>query len=156
MQPYYCSKDWGAKTAITICKHLIVFAANRNWLDDIGRYVMSDPNSLFGVPTSDTAHEYLSSREFTSLHCILLRIDRRETLEQFLESRSGNMNTLIDHPDRHCRTPLAWAVEVGWSSAVQAFLEHGADLHGAVLSVQGESTLLHMALTGPPSQRPEC
>ncbi|OJD26159.1 hypothetical protein ACJ73_02469 [Blastomyces percursus] len=108
---------------------------------------------LFGMGLSEVANEYLKSRGFTPLHEVLLRI-AAETLEDFLErsSQAGNLAALIDYPDNHYRTPLTWAVEFGWAHAVRTLLKYGADPRGAICSLRGESTLLHLVLAGPRSQ----
>lgn len=96
---------------------------------------------------------YLNSRGFTELHQVLLGINRKESLEVYLQSLDRlTLVHLINWPDARSRMPLMWAVEFGWSDASQTLLDYGIDPHLPISLPKGESTLLLVAAAGPRSQ----
>jgi hypothetical protein len=110
--------------------------------------------SLFNRGLSEVGSEYLSTRGFTPLHEVLLGINNTISLEEFLSTAAqfGDQNGWIDAKDSHHRTPLTWAAEFGWSRAVGSLLRYGADPNQRTSSARGHSTVLHLAIAGPPSQ----
>lgn len=101
----------------------------------------------------ETGTAYLNSRGFTDLHAVLLGINRKVSLKDYLRSLDRpTLGHLINHPDTRGRTPLMWTVEFGWSDATQILLDYGADPHLPLKLLKGESTLLHVAVAGPSSQ----
>lgn len=58
--------------------------------------------------------------------------------------------TQIDMPDTLGRTPLAWAVEYGLSTAVEVLLQFGADVNQLRSTKDGGySPLIHLVIAGP-------
>lgn len=109
--------------------------------------------SLFGMTLTEAGTTYLNSRGFTELHQVLLGINRKASLEVYLQSLDRlTLLRLINRPDARNRTPLMWTVEFGWSDATQTLLDYGADPHLPINLPKGESTLLHVAVAGPSSQ----
>ena len=94
-----------------------------NGFDVIGQIA-----SLFNKDQQELWDCYVSSRGFTALHKILLRVDNHQTLDEFLTQlwQDGTISHMINTPDKHYRTALTWAVEFGWSDAVETLLKYGA------------------------------
>ncbi|PKX96925.1 ankyrin repeat domain-containing protein, partial [Aspergillus novofumigatus IBT 16806] len=93
--------------------------------------------------------DFVESREFTTLHKVLLGLQRRfRTLEDYLGSfgQAKLLPAIIDAPDSCGRTALAWAVEYGWAGAVESLLRYGANPHQLRQSLQGKSPLLHLII----------
>lgn len=115
------------------------------WCEDIG--------VLFDLTLSESGTQYLNTRGFTELHQVLLRINQKVSLDDYLRPlKRDDLDTLINCADNRGRTPLMWSVEFGWSSATQILLGYGADPHRATNTKRGSSTLLHLAVAGPRSQ----
>jgi hypothetical protein len=110
--------------------------------------------AFFGMTQSEVSSEYLTRRRFTSLHEVLLGIDQGQTLEKLLisSSRAGTLESMVNIEDACYRSPLAWAVEFGWADAAWCLVRYGADPCRQTLSIRGNSTLLHLGLSGPHSQ----
>lgn len=110
---------------------------------------------LFQRTSYDLLAEYADDREFSVLHEVLLGIDcNKGSLEEYLASFGQIMlpPEIIDAPDSCGRTALAWAVEYGWSDAVNILLKYGSDPHQLRPSMHGKSPLLHLVIAGPASQ----
>jgi len=91
------------------------------------------------------------SASFTKYFLVLR--SEHSTLEAFLYHlvKVGRLLELIDKADSSGRTPVAWAVEFGWSEAVTTLLSYGANPHRFRQSVKGCLPLLHLAMAGPGS-----
>lgn len=162
-----------------MCVELISNGANTNWVDDIGNSPVEtmldsalvftamsggswrefgrhcgEIGPLFGMSLAETGNDYLRSRGFSEIHQVLLRIDHRKSLEDFLRSSDRRLlKNTINLPDNRGRTPLMWAVEFGWPDATQTLLKYGANLNLQVnLQSGATTTLLHVAVAGPVSQ----
>lgn len=110
---------------------------------------------LFSKCSTDLLEDYVETREFETLHEVLLGIDRsRGTLKDYLATfeNSSLLAETIDTPDSCGRTALAWAVEYGWSDAVRVLLQYGANPHQLRPSTRGKSPLLHLVIAGPASE----
>jgi ankyrin repeat protein len=77
----------------------------------------------------DVHEEHKTTRGFTKLHEVLLKIDSRyNSIADYLTSLNpGELATVIDMPDALGRTPLAWAVEYGLTASIDPLLKFGAD-----------------------------
>jgi ankyrin repeat protein len=98
--------------------------------------------------------EHQSSRGFTKLHRILLRIDSEyNSIADYLTSlKTEELMSMIDIPDSLGRTPLAWAVEYGLTASVELLLTFGADPNQLRFTKDdGFSPLIHLAIAGPRS-----
>ncbi len=96
--------------------------------------------------------EHKSSRGFTQLHKVLLKIDLSYgSMADYLSSLSPEeLITVIDMPDALGRTPLAWGVEYGLSTAVELLLRFGAYPNQLRPTKDGGySPLIHLAIAGP-------
>lgn len=112
-----------------------------------------DIGVLFDLTLSESGTQYLNTRGFTELHQVLLRINQKVSLDDYLRSlKRDDLDILINRTDTRGRTPLMWAVGFGWSGATQILLDYGADPHRATTTKRGSSTLLHLAVAGPRSQ----
>ncbi|KAJ5742496.1 uncharacterized protein N7511_011515 [Penicillium nucicola] len=108
---------------------------------------------LFNMTIGESGTQYLNTRRFTELHQVLLPINQKVFLQDYLRSlKRDDLGTLKNCTDTRGRTPLMWAVEFGWSAATQILLDYGADPHQATATKRGSSTLLHLAIAGPRSQ----
>lgn len=59
---------------------------------------------------------------------------------------------IIDIPDGHGRTPLAWAVEYGLTASTVSLLSYGSDPNQLRMTKDGGfSPLIHVAIAGPQS-----
>jgi ankyrin repeat protein len=103
----------------------------------------------------DQAHEeHKSSRGFTKLHEVLLKIDTRyNSMADYLISlKPEEIATVIDMPDALGRTPLAWAVEYGLTFPIELLLRFGANPNQLRFTKDGGfSPLIHLAIAGPRS-----
>ena len=96
--------------------------------------------------------KHKSSRGFTQLYKVLLNIDSSyDSMTDYLSFVAPEMLIhLIDTPDALGRTPLAWAVEYGLSTAVELLLRYEA-YPNQLRSTKddGYSPLIHLAIAGP-------
>ena len=178
---YYCWRSRGSTTAIDATRNLIDMGAHAEWEDEIGNTaletmvdavlttsakktstasglqtaVMQEIALLFGKTSEELMEDYTEDRTFSPLHEVLLGLDTSKgSLDEYL-STFGLQRIdadIIDIQDACGRTPLAWAVEYGWVSAVKTLLKYGADPHQLRPSVHGRSPLLHLVIAGPASQ----
>lgn len=98
--------------------------------------------------------EYESSRGFTKLHEVLLKIDSRyKSIGHYLISLKPEESTaIINMPDALCRTPLAWAVEYGLTASTELLLKFGANPNQFRFNKDEDfSPLVHLAIAGPRS-----
>ncbi|KAH8747948.1 ankyrin repeat-containing domain protein, partial [Diaporthe sp. PMI_573] len=176
---YYCWRNRGIEASFATFRALVHAGADIGWIDDVQRHVPSLPvdtmidlilvesamrgqysepflselSVLFGMPCNDMWTTYISSRGFTDLHNVLLRIDTQKPLEVYLtEQVAKNQDpAILDARDLTGRTALDWAVEHGWLCAARALVLHGADVNQR--RERGLS-MLHLALAGPMSEDP--
>jgi hypothetical protein len=136
---------------------LVTSAEKYGWLRPAEMSDFEHVSQLFGRSTVDLLNDFVESREFTTLHKVLLGLQRRfRTLEEYLVSfgQAKLPAAIIDAPDSCGRTALAWAVEYGWAGAVTSLLRYGANPHQLRQSLRGKSPLLHLVIAGPASQSP--
>ena len=174
---YYCWRASGPCIAMNMCKALLDMGVNADQEDEIGNTpcdtlidqilvasAMQSAGScgfendqirdiavLFKLSSFDLIDEYRKSRQFTPVHNALLCIDEaRIPLDELL---TKHPEYDVDMPDAIGRTPLAWAAEHGWPSAVDVLLRHGANATQTRPCKQGPSPLLHLVIAAPPSPR---
>lgn len=112
-----------------------------------------DIGALFNMTLTESGAQYLNTRGFSELHQVLLGIDRKVLLGDYLRSlEREELNNLINCTDSRGRTPLTWTVEFGWPEATRILLEYGADPHRITTTQRGRITLLHLAVAGPNAQ----
>lgn len=113
---------------------------------------------LFEEPTVNLIEDFVGDRELSTLHQVLLGIDREHgTLEEYLGGlgQCPLPSNIIDTPDACGRTALAWAVEYMWHDAARTLLKYGADARQSRPSFRGSMPLLHLIMAGPVSERGE-
>jgi ankyrin repeat protein len=98
--------------------------------------------------------EHNSSRGFTKLHELLLKVNSNDSsMAVYLSSLTAEeLIDVIDMPDARGRTPLAWAVEYGLTTSTELLLRFGANPNQLRLTTDGGfSPLIHLAIAGPQS-----
>lgn len=118
---------------------------------------VQDAAQVFGKCSVDVVDQYIENRNLTPLHKIILGLDdSSENLEEYLSSfaEATPPSEIIDTADSCGRTPLALAVEYGWPAAVKTLLRYGADPCQVRPCVHGGMPLLHLAIAGPGSEKP--
>lgn len=115
---------------------------------------LHDAALVFGSHTSELFEEYRNERDFSTVHEVLLGLRKgKGSLNQFLSSLAASeLVNMIDKPDARGRTPLIWAVEFGWVSAVKTLLRFGANSSQHRQSRNGNQPLLHLIIARPPSE----
>ncbi len=130
---------------------LVSSAMGNSDLEDFSS-AFTDVAVLFGWNSDELLEEYEKNREFTAVHKVLLGIDDSHgSLRDFLAGLAAaeTLSGLIDCADSRHRSPLAWAVEFGWTDATETLIEFGANVHQLIPSKYGPSPLLHLAIAGP-------
>lgn len=110
--------------------------------------LLNEVGRLFGRPSDEIWTTYRLSRGFTELHNVLLKIGIQTSLEAYLTETVVNNRdyALLQARDLTGRTALDWAVEHGWTAAVNTLIFYGADVNQR----RGRSlSMLHLALAGP-------
>ena len=95
--------------------------------------------------------EHKSSRGSTQLHKVLLKIDLNygSMADYFSSLSPKELITVIDMPDAMGRTPLAWGVEYGLSTAFELLLQFGAYPNQLRQTKDGGySLLIYLAIAG--------
>ncbi|KAG8157693.1 hypothetical protein KVR01_012355 [Diaporthe batatas] len=171
---YYCWRNRGIETSVATFEALVHAGANVRWVDNLGNTpldtmidiflvesamrghsfmaLLSKLSGLFGKPAEEIWLSYLSSKGFTDLHNVLLRLNADISLEEYLTKTvldNGDLS-ILHARDLTGRTALDWAVEHGWLCAAKSLIRCGADVRQ---SRYGGLSMLHLALAGPVSER---
>jgi hypothetical protein len=112
-----------------------------------------DVGLLCNMSSQELIEECQSSYELITLHKTLLGLNsENSSLHGHLQSLQtlGLLAELIDKPDSHGRSALAWAVEYGMANAVRTLLSFGANACQYRRSSQAQLPLLHLVIAGPP------